>query len=58
MAVTWQASAQVIIPLNHAGGTGPGFRAQLLYFLDDLAPSLVAVAPSSWSRIAGIVPDR
>jgi hypothetical protein len=28
------------LPLNHAGGTGPGFRAQLLFFLDDLAPSL------------------
>jgi hypothetical protein len=40
VAVTWQVSAEAIIPLNHAGGTGPGFRAQLLFFLDDLAPSL------------------
>ncbi|MFX4910627.1 hypothetical protein ABTB68_19465, partial [Acinetobacter baumannii] len=36
VAVTWQASAEAIIPLNRLGGTGPGFRAQLLLFLDDL----------------------
>jgi hypothetical protein len=36
----WQISAEAILPLNHGGGTGPGFRAQLLLFLDDLAPSL------------------
>jgi hypothetical protein len=40
VAVTWQASAEAIIPLNRAGGTGPGFRMQLLLFLDDLMPSL------------------
>jgi hypothetical protein len=40
VAVTWQVSAEAIIPLNHAGGTGPGFRTQLLFFLDDLIPSL------------------
>jgi hypothetical protein len=40
VAVTWQASAEAIIPLNHTGGTGPGFRMQLLLFLDDLMPSL------------------
>jgi hypothetical protein len=39
VAVTWQVSAEAIIPLNHAGGTGPGFRTQLLFFLDDLMPS-------------------
>jgi hypothetical protein len=39
VAVTWQVSAEAI-PLNHAGGTGPGFRTQLLFFLDDLIPSL------------------
>ncbi len=33
-------SAEAIIPLNRLGGTGPGFRAQLLLFLDDLVPSL------------------
>jgi len=40
VAVTWQVAAEAIIPLNRAGGTGLGFRAQLLLFLDDLAPSL------------------
>lgn len=40
VAVTWQASAEAIIPLNRAGGTGLGFRAQLLLFLDDLMPSV------------------
>jgi hypothetical protein len=40
VAVTWQVSAEAIIPLNRAGGTGPGFRTQLLLFLDDLVPSL------------------
>jgi hypothetical protein len=40
VAVKWQVSAEAIIPLNHAGGTGPGFRTQLLFFLDDLMPSL------------------
>jgi hypothetical protein len=29
-----------IIPLNRADGSGAGFRAQLLFFLDDLLPSL------------------
>ncbi|KJC60533.1 hypothetical protein UP10_12865 [Bradyrhizobium sp. LTSPM299] len=40
VAVTWQVAAEAIIPLNRAGGTGPGFRAQLLLFLDDLMPAL------------------
>jgi len=37
---TWQVGAEVIVPMNHAGGNGPGFRAQLLLFLDDLMPSI------------------
>lgn len=40
VAVKWQVSAEAIIPLNRAGGSGPGFRTQLLFFLDDLMPSL------------------
>jgi hypothetical protein len=40
VAVTWQVAAEVILPLNRAGGSGPGFRAQLLLFLDDLMPSV------------------
>ena len=40
VAVTWQIAAEAILPLNQAGGSGPGFRAQLLFFLDDLLPSV------------------
>jgi len=40
VAVTWQIAAEAIIPLNRAGGNGSGFRAQLLFFLDDLIPSV------------------
>jgi hypothetical protein len=39
-AVTWQVAAEVVVPLNGAGGSGVGFRAQLLLFLDDLIPSV------------------
>jgi hypothetical protein len=37
---TWQLAAEMILPMNHASGNGPGFRAQLLLFLDDLMPSV------------------
>jgi hypothetical protein len=40
VAVTWQIAAEAIIPLNRAGRSGTGFRAQLLFFLDDLIPSV------------------
>ena len=40
VAVAWQAAAEAIIPLNRAGGNSAGFRAQLLFFLDDLIPSV------------------
>jgi hypothetical protein len=40
VAVTWQVAAEVILPMNHAGGNSPGFRAQLMLFLDDLMPSV------------------
>jgi len=40
VAVTWQIAAEVIVPLNREGGSGTGFRAQLLFFLDDLLHSL------------------
>ena len=36
VAVAWQLAGEVIIPLNREGGTSTGFRAQLLFFLDDL----------------------
>ena len=37
---TWQIAAELILPMNCAGGNGPGFRTQLLLFLDDLLPSV------------------
>ena len=40
VAVAWQIAAEAIIPLNRAGGNKTGFRAQLLFFLDDLIPSV------------------
>jgi len=40
VSVNWQVAAEAILPLNRAGGSGPGFRAQLLLFLDDLMPSI------------------
>ena len=40
VAVAWQLAAEVIVPLNREGGTSTGFRAQLLFFLDDLIPKL------------------
>jgi hypothetical protein len=39
-AETWQVSAALVVPMNGAGGSGLGFRAQLLLFLDDLVPKL------------------
>ena len=57
VAVTWQVAAEAILPMNRAGGTGPGFRAQLLLFLDDLMPSvfgkpLLTAAPPERRQIA------
>jgi hypothetical protein len=40
VAVAWQLAAEVIVPLNREGGASTGFRAQLLFFLDDLIPKL------------------
>jgi len=40
VAVTWQLAAEAIMPLNREGGHGTGFRAQLLFFIDDLFPSV------------------
>ncbi len=40
VAVTWQLAVEAIVPLNSASGHTIGARAQLLLFLDDLAPSL------------------
>ena len=40
VAVAWQLAAEIIVPLNRKGGNSTGFRAQLLFFLDDLIPKL------------------
>ena len=40
VAGAWQIAAEAIVPLNRAGGDGIGFRAELLFFLDDLLPSV------------------
>jgi len=40
VAVTWQVSAEAIIPLNTEAGRSIGFRTQVLLFLDDLIPSV------------------
>jgi hypothetical protein len=40
VAVAWQFAAEVILALNRDGGSSTGFRAQLLFFLDDLIPKL------------------
>ena len=40
VAVAWQFAAEVIVPLNRDAGSSTGFRAQLLFFLDDLIPKL------------------
>jgi hypothetical protein len=38
VAVAWQLAGEAIIPLNREGGRGVGFRAQLLFFLDEVSP--------------------
>jgi len=42
VAVTWQAAVEAIVPLNSSAGRTVGGKAQLLFFLDDLIPSLFA----------------
>ena len=37
---SWQLAAEIILPMSRVSGNGPGFRAQLLLFLDDLMPSV------------------
>jgi hypothetical protein len=36
----YQVSAEALIPLNREGGSGVGARLQVLFFVDDIAPSL------------------
>jgi hypothetical protein len=39
VAESWQLSAEAIVPLNREGGEGVSFRAQVLFFYDDIFPS-------------------
>ena len=40
VAVAWQVAAEAIVPLNREAGRSVGVRTQLLFFLDDLIPSV------------------
>lgn len=40
VAVTWQIAAEAVLPLNREGGNSVGFRAQLLFFIDDMFPAV------------------
>jgi len=57
----WQVSAEAIVPMNSQGGRGLGVRAQLLPFLDDLAPlywgSLCSVLDARRARMARLFRD-
>jgi len=37
---TWQLPGEIIVPLNSEGGRTLGVRTQLLFFLDDLMPTI------------------
>ncbi|MGL5166899.1 MAG: hypothetical protein ACRC9K_13530 [Afipia sp.] len=39
-AVTWQVAVEAIVPLNRDAGRSVGGRAQMLFFLDDLIPTV------------------
>lgn len=40
VAVTWQVAVEAIVPLNRDTGRSVGGRAQMLFFLDDLIPTV------------------
>jgi hypothetical protein len=40
VAKTYQVAAEAIVSLNREARQGLGFRVQLLFFLDDLTPSI------------------
>ena len=40
VADTWQVAAELVVPLNRLSGRGYGARVQVLYFIDDLMPSV------------------
>ena len=40
VADTWQVAAELVVPLSRLSGRGFGARVQVLYFIDDLMPSI------------------
>jgi hypothetical protein len=40
VAGTWQLAGEIVVPLNSEGGRTLGVRTQLLFFLDDLMPTI------------------
>ncbi len=40
VAETWQLSFEAIVPLNRGAGEALGFRSQLIFFYDDILPSV------------------
>jgi hypothetical protein len=40
VAKVWQVAAEAVVPINHESGRRIGATVQVLFFLDDLAPSL------------------
>jgi hypothetical protein len=38
VAVAWQLAGEANLPLDREAGHGVGFRAQLLFFLDEVSP--------------------
>jgi hypothetical protein len=47
VAVAWPLAGEAIIPLNRECGRGVGFRAQLLFFLDEVSPLFATVRRGS-----------
>jgi hypothetical protein len=47
----YQVSAEALIPLNREGGSGIGARLQVLFFIDDIAPSLFGKPPLTSRRV-------
>ncbi|MGO9170847.1 MAG: hypothetical protein ACLP7P_02620 [Rhodomicrobium sp.] len=48
---TCQVSAEALLPLNRDGGSGAGARLQILFFIDDIAPSLFGKPLLSEQRV-------
>ena len=40
VADTWQVAAELVVPISRLSGRGIGARVQVIYFIDDLMPSI------------------